>query len=225
MSRAERLLELLQLLREHRFAVTAQTLADKLNISQRTLYRDINSLRAQGASIEGSPGTGYQLTERFTLPPLTFDDDELLALSLGLRWVEKHTDPELVGSAKRVLAKINAVISSQAKIKLNHHGITVLSPQAAYPHLFNLRKAIQQGLRIEIEYVDLASQKTKRLIWPCAMGFFEGSAIVAGWCELRQAFRNFRLDRIKTMQVLSAYPIPVHQLLARWQAETCINIS
>lgn len=224
MSRAERLLELLQLLREHRFAMTGQALSDALNVSVRTVYRDINSLRAQGANIEGSPGTGYLLTERFTLPPLTFQDDELLALSLGLRWVKKNTDPELVKSAERVLAKINAVISSQAKIKFNEHGITVLQSQRENPYLFQIRSAIQQGLKLQIQYTDLANKTTSRVIWPCALGFFDDTSVFAAWCELRQAFRNFRMDRISALTQLEPYPVPVYQLLKEWQKEACIDL-
>lgn len=225
MSRAERLLELLQLLREHRFAVTAEVLAQSLNISTRTLYRDINSLRAQGASIEGSPGTGYLLIERFTLPPLTFTDDELLALALGLKWVQKNTDPALIKSAERVLAKINAVISNQSKIKFNYPGITFFKQSQDHTHLLEVRRAIQQGLRVEIAYTDLQNRSSLRIVWPCALGFFDESAVFAAWCELRQAFRNFRLDRITDIKLLDTYPISVHQLLKRWQAETRIDLS
>ncbi|SET23558.1 helix-turn-helix transcriptional regulator [Thorsellia anophelis] len=224
MSRAERLLELLQLLREHRYAVTAEHLASELNISTRTLYRDINSLRAQGACIDGSPGTGYLLTERFTLPPLTFDDDELLALSLGLKWVVKSTDPELVRSAKRAHAKINAVISSSSKIKLNHHGITVLKKPVTDPNLLIVRKSIQLGVKLEIVYKDLKDKISTRIIWPCALGFFDDSAVIAAWCELRQNFRHFRIDRIESIIELESYPIAPLQLLKRWQDETAINL-
>ncbi|MFC0178761.1 helix-turn-helix transcriptional regulator [Thorsellia kenyensis] len=223
MSRAERLLELLQLLREYRYAVTAEVLASKLNISVRSLYRDISSLRAQGAMIEGGPGVGYRLTESYTLPPLSFDDDELLAISLGLKWIEMNTDKALAHSAKRVFAKINAIIPSHSKIKFNHHGITILQGSGDFPNLFEIRKSIQKGLKLEIMYIDGQAQLSCRVIWPCALGFFDESAVIAAWCELRQGFRHFRLDRIQSLKVLEAFAIPPHQLLKQWQTESKID--
>src|SRR3954454_16786968 len=125
MSRAQRLLDLIQLLRGYRRPVSGAVLAEVLGISLRTLYRDIDTLNAQGAQIDGEPGIGYVLRRGFMLPPLMFSEDEIEALVLGTRWVARRTDKKLRGAAANVLAKIAAVLPEDLRHQLEFSGLLI----------------------------------------------------------------------------------------------------
>ena len=221
MSRSERLLELIQTLRRYRRPVSGQTLADETNVSLRTLYRDIATLQAQGADIEGEPGMGYILKPGFLLPPLMFSEDEIEALVLGSRWVASRTDSDLSRAAANVLAKIAAVLPDDMKPKLE--GSNLLVPQyhseiADVVDLSLVRKAIRNEHIVEIGYVDAAGVETERRIWPFALGFYDRVRVVAAWCEMRNDFRNFRTDRIQRMEPQGKrYPRRKAELLKAWR--------
>lgn len=221
MSRSERLLELIQTLRRYRRPVSGQTLADETNVSLRTLYRDIATLQAQGADIEGEPGMGYILKPGFLLPPLMFSEDEIEALVLGSRWVASRTDSDLSRAAANVLAKIAAVLPDDMKPKLE--GSNLLVPQyhseiADVVDLSLVRKAIRNEHIVEIGYVDAAGVPTERRIWPFALGFYDRVRVVAAWCEMRNDFRNFRTDRIQRMEPQGKrYPRRKAELLKAWR--------
>jgi predicted DNA-binding transcriptional regulator YafY len=221
MSRSERLLELIQTLRRYRRPVSGQTLADETNVSLRTLYRDIATLQAQGADIEGEPGMGYILKPGFLLPPLMFSEDEIEALVLGSRWVASRTDSDLSRAASNVLAKIAAVLPDDMKPKLE--GSNLLVPQyhneiADVVDLSLVRKAIRNEHIVEIGYVDAAGVPTERRIWPFALGFYDRVRVVAAWCEMRNDFRNFRTDRIQRMEPQGKrYPRRKAELLKAWR--------
>ena len=197
--RAERLLELIQALRRRRRPVTAATLADELGVSQRSLYRDIVSLRAQGAGIEGEAGIGYVLKDGFLLPPLMFAEEEIEALVLGMRWVADRADVELGKAARDAMAKIAAVLpadlrdSADASALLVGPGEPLVSGGA---DLAPIRRAIRTERKLAIVYKDSGGKPTKRTIWPFALGFFDRARVVVAWCELRNGFRHFRTDRI-----------------------------
>lgn len=221
MSRAARLLSLLELLRTRRGLVTGAELARSTGTSLRTLYRDIDALREQGVSIEGEAGTGYRVRSGWVLPPLMFDEDELEALFLGIRWVSKRTDPALERSARTALAKIEAVLPRDLRHVFEQSALLVgpsWQEHATELDLGVVREAIRERRRVELVYRDAKEATSERTVWPVALGFFEPHRILAGWCE-RQDFRHFRLDRVVSWKALSSrYPGSRAALLARWKA-------
>lgn len=223
MSRSERLLKLMQCLRRHRFPITSTILAAELHISLRTLYRDIASLRASGARIEGEPGIGYVLHPGFVLPPLMFSVQELEALALGARWVSHRTDQELAHDAQNALAKIAAVIPADLRLSLDEQALLVGPAQttpAGQTHLPILRQSIRQQRKLFIRYVDLKENKSDRIVWPFALGFFDHVRMLAAWCEQRTALRHFRVDRIVDLHIQDErYPAHRQALLRQWREQ------
>ncbi len=221
MSRAPRLLELLQVLRRHRRPVTGAALAAEVGVSLRTLYRDIAALQAQGADIRGEAGLGYVLKPGFTLPPLMFTPEEIEALALGSQWVAARTDQRLAGAARNALAKIGAVTPPELADVLDSSTLIVAAraDAAAEPHLPLIRDAIRQERKLSIAYVDAAGGRSERVIWPFALAFFDQTRMIAAWCESRVAFRHFRTDRIAALTPLETrYPRRRAALLKEWRA-------
>lgn len=224
MSRAERLLDLIQILRRHRHPVSGRALANELGVSLRTLYRDIVTLQAQGARIDGEPGLGYVLRPGFMLPPLMFSEDEIEALVLGSRWVADRGDSRLGAAARDALAKIAAVLPADLRDELDASTLLVgpgASIAAGDAELASIRQAIRAERKLDITYRDVQDAETKRLIWPFAVGFFDRARVVVAWCELRQDFRHFRTDRIAAIAATDIrYPKRRQALLKEWrQAE------
>lgn len=221
MSRTERLLDLLQILRHHRYPVSGAKLATELGISLRTLYRDIATLQAQGAQIDSEPGVGYLLRPCFMLPPLMFSEEEIEALVLGSRWVAKRTDSSLSTASGQALAKISAVLPDDLRHKLESSGLLVGPSQVLAVKDEDqalIRQAIRTERKIELSYLDLKENPSQRLIWPFALGFFEQIRMVVAWCELRQEFRHFRCDRIKGLSLTNTpYPRRRQALLKEWR--------
>src|SRR5690349_7141160 len=208
MSRAERLLGLMQVLRRHRRPVSGAALAREMRISIRTLYRDIASLQAQGAHIDGEPGMGYVLKPGFMLPPLMFSEEEIEALVLGSRWVADRGDSELAEAARNVLAKIGAVLPPDLRHELDSSALLVgpgAAQSAGDQELPKIRRAIRAQRKLDITYRDLKGVETSRTVWPFALGFFERVRVLVCWCEMREAIRHFRTDRI-TALVVSRQP-------------------
>ena len=221
MSRASRLLDLLQLLRAHRAPVSAAALARATEVSLRTVYRDIETLRAQGAAIDGEAGLGYVLRPGFMLPPLMFDHDEIEALVLGARWVADRADGPLGAAARAAMAKIAAVLPAPLKAELDAVHLLLgpgETPEPG-PHMPVIREAIRRERKLRLAYVDGAGQETSRIVWPFALVFFEKALILVAWCETREAFRHFRLDRIQRFELLDARsPRRRTALLREWRA-------
>jgi predicted DNA-binding transcriptional regulator YafY len=225
MSRAERLLELMQVLRRRREPASGSALAQELGISLRTLYRDIASLQAQGAAIEGEAGVGYVLRPGFTLPPLMLSEEEIEALVLGSRWVARHTDPELAAAARNALAKIHAVLPPALRHELESNALMVPGATAPGPDalLASIRLAIRRERKLRLAYKDAAGQASERVVWPFALGFFEQTRMVAAWCERRLDYRHFRVDRIGALQLLEdRYPRHRQEMLKEWRRVTNI---
>ena len=222
MSRAERLLELMQCLRRNRTPIAGAALADQLGISLRTLYRDIASLQAQGARISGEAGVGYLLQPGFTLPPLMFSEDEIEALVLGSRWVAERADSRLAGAARNGLAKIAAVLPADLRFELESTALMVAPGEPIAEgdqEVAELRRAIRRELRTEIRYLDLKGKESRRVIWPFAIGFFDHVRVVVAWCELRKDIRHFRTDRIAELMVTgSRYSRRRQALLKEWRS-------
>lgn len=226
MSRSARLLDLLQTLRTHRRPVSGAALAEATGVSLRTLYRDIATLQAQGAHITGEPGLGYVLHPGFLLPPIMLSSEEIEALVLGARWVRANTDERLRQSAAHALAKIAAVLPDDLRRDLETSALLVPNTRRGQEpdrDLGALRDAIKAGIKLDIAYRDERAQETTRRIWPVALGYFEGLRILVAWCELRQGFRHFRIDRMMTVTTTQElYPRRNEVLLAEWRRENGI---
>jgi predicted DNA-binding transcriptional regulator YafY len=225
MSRAQRLLDLIQILRRHRIPVAGTSLADELSISLRTLYRDIETLKAQGAHIDGEPGVGYILRPGFMLPPLMFSEDEIEALVLGGRWVAAQPDEPLGKAARNALSKIAAVLPDDLQRSLETSSLLVAQqrPAAGDTELPTIRRAIRAEHKLRITYTDEKEIVTQRTIWPIALGFFERIRVVAAWCETRRDYRHFRTDRIGSLKMTdSRYPRRRFDMLREWRTRESI---
>lgn len=225
MSRSARLLDLMQALRRRRRPVPAADLADELGVALRTIYRDIVTLTAQGAPIEGEAGLGYVLKPGFFLPPLMFGEDEIDALILGLRLVSQRGDAELGRAAEDALAKIAAVLPPEMDDATATSGL-LAGPggTGGTPQLAVIRHAIRAEEKLRLRYTDKKGAASERTIWPIALGFFEAAEVLAAWCEMRRDFRHFRLDRIKSAEPSGLrYPKRRRILLADWRAQEDID--
>ena len=219
MSRTARLLDLIQALRRRRKPIAAALLAQELGVSLRTIYRDIDTLVAQGAPIQGEAGLGYVLKPGFTLPPLMFDPDEVDALILGLRLVARRGDAALERAAVDALAKITAVLPAEMEEVAETSGL-LAGPSGVGSPMFmtEIRQAIRAECKLRLRYTDKAGLDSDRIIWPVALGFFESAEVLVAWCEAREAFRHFRLDRIATAEeTRQRYPTRRRILLAEWR--------
>jgi len=220
-TRAERLLKLMQLLRQYRYPVSGKVLAEQLEISLRTLYRDIASLKAQGAEIDGETGMGYVLNPGFLLPPLMFSDEEIEAIVLGSRWVAQKADSDLKQAAQSALAKISDVLPLELRRQLEFSGLMIGPGEVVATSdavLSEIRRAIRKEYKLDISYSDNEGKASQRLIWPIGLGFFDQVRIVIAWCELRQALRHFRTDRITSLAVTpKCYPTSRQALYNEWR--------
>ena len=199
MDKTERLFSVMDALRRHRRPVTAAQLAEEQGVSVRTLYRDVQTLIGLGAPIEGEAGIGYMLRPGFFLPPLMFSPEELEALVLGGRWVQAQPDAGLAGAAKNALAKIATASPDDLRDRINDTGlwpVMIRGSRDAVPVLGLLRAAMREEKALHIAYADEQGRESERDIWPVQLAYYEGKQIVVGWCCSRNAFRNFRTDRI-----------------------------
>ncbi len=216
MHRSQRLLDLVQVMRRRRRRVTARALAEELGISVRTVYRDIQTLIEQGFRITGEAGFGYLLRSGSLLPPLNFADDELEAIVLRLRWAAKRGDPPLTKAAQDALAKIEAVLPPDQQAR--SEDVPFLpgpGPVLVRPPM--LREALRNELKLRIQYADAQGKQSERVIWPVAFAFFDSVQVLISWCEARQDFRSFRVDRISTAESMERYPCRRRTLLAEWR--------
>ena len=204
MRRADRLFQIIQILRRKKL-VRACDLAEKLEVSERTVYRDIRDLVSTGVPIDGEAGVGYVLRKGYDLPPLMFNEREVEALVLGARIVESWTDPEMAEAAANVLAKIETVVPEELRSHMSE--IALLAPAAHYAEPLSvdpkqLRRAIRERRKLQFRYLDREDRPTERAVRPLALAFYGPVWLLVSWCELRQDFRSFRLDRIDSLQVL-----------------------
>jgi predicted DNA-binding transcriptional regulator YafY len=220
MSRTHRLFDLLQMLRGRRHPVSGAELAREAGISLRTLYRDIVALQALGAGIDGEPGVGYVLKPGFLLPPLMFSAQEIEALTLGLRWVARRTDAEMALAARNAMAKVGAVLAADLREKMEEETLLV-APVRALPQpvpLALLRRVLNEERKLALSYADEKGARTRRVVWPVTLGFFDTTRILVAWCELRRDFRHFRTDRIEAADVLGEHaPRPRRTLVKEWR--------
>jgi predicted DNA-binding transcriptional regulator YafY len=203
MRRADRLFQIVQVLRRRRRgATTAKALAEALEVSERTIYRDVQDLIASGVSIQGEAGVGYALPASFDLPPLMFNEEEIEALVLGARVVKSFADPALASAADDVLAKVEAVLPQRLKDRIAATTLFALNFRKKENKEFTLlRQAIKAQKKVELMYQDKAQAKTARIVQPLGLFYWGTSWSLGAWCELRQDFRNFRLDRMEVVRV------------------------
>lgn len=204
MRRADRLFEIIQLLRRRKLA-RARDLADTLEVSERTIYRDIRDLMASGVPIEGEAGVGYILREGYDLPPLMFDEQEIEALVLGVRIVESWADPKLAEAAANVIAKVETIIPERLRRHMAETALLApvdhfMEPIAVDPS--ELRRAVRGRFKVRFGYRDAEGRATARSVRPLALSFYGPVWLLASWCELRRDFRSFRLDRMAGLEVL-----------------------
>ena len=223
MRRAGRLLQLIQILRRHRRPVTGEAMARELEVSLRTVYRDIAALGLEGVPVRGEAGIGYVLEEGYDLPPLMFTADELEAVMLGLRWVARRGDRDLSRAAQDTVAKIGAVLPTRLKPFLFDAGLMV-PPYTRLTEdridVARFRSAIREARKVEIAYRSEDGRETERVIWPIAIANFDAQRLVVAWCELRRDFRTFRTDRMLTLRLISEkYPERRKALLKKWQEQ------
>jgi len=204
MRRADRLFEIIQILRRRKLA-RARDLAEALEVSERTVYRDIRDLMMRGVPIEGEAGVGYILRGGFDLPPLMFDEPEIEALVLGARMVESWADAELALAASDVIAKVAAVMPERLRDHMNETALLAPPDHHAEPIALDpgaLRRALRGKCKVRFAYRDSEGRRTERRVRPLALAFYGPVWLLAAWCELRRDFRSFRLDRITDLEVL-----------------------
>jgi predicted DNA-binding transcriptional regulator YafY len=208
MRRADRLFQIVQRLRRRSAVVTAAVLARELEVSERTIYRDISDLAASGVPITGEAGVGYRLPRGgFDLPPLMFTEEEIEALVLGARVVEGWGDPALARAAQDVLAKVEAILPAGLRDRIAESSLFALNlreERQVRERLARLRVAVRVRRKIEVTYGDRLGQRTTRVVWPLGLFYWGVTWTVGGYCELREGFRNFRLDRIGQLDVTDA---------------------
>lgn len=222
MRRADRLFDIIQTLRAASVPLTAAMIADKLEVTVRTVYRDVAALQASRVPIEGAAGIGYVLRRGFDLPPLMFTPDEIDAITVGARHVRRLRDPKLQQAADSVLAKVTAIVPEALRPHLRLPPFYVSegsAPALTGIDLAEVRDAIHAARKIAITYADEHGRQTARTIRPIALAYYVDVTLIAGWCELREDFRHFRADRILSARLLDDhFRAEQTQLAAQWTA-------
>jgi len=208
MRRADRLFRLVQVLRARRFA-TAKTLAEALEVSERTVYRDVRGLSLSGVPIEGEAGVGYALRRDFDMPPLMFDFEEIEALTAGARMVQAWSSPALAKAAQSALDKIAAALPADKRIAMDRTRLYAPSfhvDRELGEVLDTMREAIVEGRRLAFRYADEGGKASERKVRPLGLYFWGQRWTLAAWCEVRRDFRNFRLDRTSHVAIGNRFP-------------------
>ncbi len=221
MRRADRLFQIIQILRRSSRPVTAAALAAELEVSKRTVYRDVADLIGQRVPIEGEAGFGYVLGREFDMPPLMLTPDEIEAALLGAGWVAAHGDAALARAARDLVAKIAAAVPERLRPFIAEPSVaTPPSPPPAEDRvdLARLRRWIREGRELSLRYRAENGAETTRVVWPVILGFAETTRLLVAWCELREAFRHFRIDRMIEVTFLEeTYGTQPGDLRRRWE--------
>lgn len=206
MRRADRLFEIVQYLRRASAPVTARELGEALEVVPRTIYRDIAVLQGSRVPIDGAAGIGYILRPGYDLPPMMFDSEEIEAIVLGARLVARRGDADLAVAAANVLAKVSTILPEnlarqmgQTALHVPPTGRDLGRPE---PESSKLRTAIRQSSKVIIAYADAQGAYSERTIWPLGLAYFVEVTLIAAWCELREEFRAFRVDRVYRCEIL-----------------------
>jgi len=223
MRRADRLFQIIQILRRTQRPVTADAIAEELETSKRTVYRDIADLVGQRAPIRGEAGVGYILEDGFDLPPLMLTPEEVEAAVLGAQMVAARGDPALRRAAEDLIAKIGAVIPENLRPLVVEPATRAAPNWRSEPDNIDMaavRQAVRHGRKITLSYRDEQERESRRTVWPFAIGYYETTRLLVCWCELRVAFRSFRTDRVSGAEFHEErYPDRPATLRARWRRE------
>jgi predicted DNA-binding transcriptional regulator YafY len=222
MRRADRLFQIIQILRRARGPITADRIAEELETSKRTIYRDIATLIGQRVPIRGEAGFGYVLDDGFDLPPLMLTPDEIEAAVLGAQWVAGRGDPALARAAEDLIAKIAVAVPERLRpfvLEPTGRAVPAWSTPPDRLDMAQVRAAIRSGTKIVLDYSDEPDSRSSRTVWPITVGYHETVRLLVAWCELRQAFRHFRTDRVEGAEFLAdRYPERPGILRAKWRA-------
>ena len=227
MRRADRLFQIIQILRRSTRPVTAATLAAELETSKRSVYRDVAALIGQRVPIRGEAGFGYVLESGFDLPPLMLTTEEMEAAVLGAQWVAGHADQALAHAARDLIAKISASVPESLRLLINDSA-------ARTPPSWNMptdgldvalaRAWARKGRKIALVYRAKNGEVSERTVWPVAIAYFDASRILVAWCELRGDFRDFRADRVISADFLEErFPCRPAELRRRWSASLALR--
>ncbi|MBN8954851.1 MULTISPECIES: YafY family protein [unclassified Rhizobium] len=221
MRRADRLFQIIQILRRSSRPVTAAALADELEVSKRTVYRDVADLMSQRVPIEGEAGFGYLLSSDYEMPPLMLTPEEIEAVVLGAQWVAGRADKTLANAARDVVAKITAIVPAHLRPFILEPSVgarpVISGAEEETIDLPMLRAAVREGRKLRMRYRSDAGEETARVVWPVILGYSDTSRILVAWCELRQGFRHFRTDRIVEADMLDeGHGLRPGELRRRW---------
>ncbi len=228
MRRADRLFQIIQFLRGGRL-LTAGQIAEKLEVSKRTIYRDMADLIGSGVPIDGEAGMGYVLSKDYDMPPLAFTSEEIVAIVAGARLIRAFGGEQMAYAAEEALTKIEAVLPEEARSRAAHVNIHAIAPFLMEPQtrrfLDQIEWAETNQLRLEIEYQDEVNHITKRLVQPLGLFFWGKVWTLVAWCELREDFRMFRVDRMADLEVMDRFArAPERSLRAYFlRNENCMN--
>ncbi|KDA02418.1 helix-turn-helix transcriptional regulator [Hyphomonas oceanitis] len=222
MRRTERLFQIIQVLRRHRAPVTGQVLAEELEVSLRTLYRDMAELIAQRVPIRGEAGTGYVLEDGYDMPPLMLTADELEAAVLGAQWVAARGDAALARGARDLIAKLTVAVPRELQPVIVDSGLTPVSFKERPKDSFDValvRQSIRGQTKLALDYADETGNVTRRVVWPFLLAYWDDVRLIGAWCELRQDFRHFRTDRVRKAETLGRFPERITTLRRKWEAQ------
>lgn len=221
MRRADRLFQIIQILRRARGPVTADAIAAELETSKRSVYRDVATLMGQRVPIRGEAGMGYVLDAGFDLPPLMLTPDEIEAAVLGAQLVANRGDPSLVRAAQDLIAKIGAAVPERLRPYVLEPATGAPTMRTIAPDAIDmarLRAQIRVGRKLSLKYRDEQGRETARIVWPVTLAYMETVRMLAAWCELRRDFRHFRTDRVAEAEFLDErYPDRPAILRAKWR--------
>ncbi len=224
MRRTERLFQIIQILRSTRSPITGRALADELEISIRTLYRDMAELAAQRIPITGEAGMGYVLDDGYDMPPLMLTADELEAAALGAAWVAAEADPSLARAARDLVTKLSEAIPRELRPIVLDASTKAIQTRSRVSETFDsalLRHAIRERYRLQLTYTDRDGSMTDRVVWPLLIAFLDRSRYLVAWCETREDYRHFKTDRVQELKVLGKrYSERRDVLIKGWEKAT-----
>lgn len=226
MRRVDRLFQIIQMLRRSR-VLTAAQMAERLEVSERTIYRDIEHLSLSGVPILGEKGVGYRMRKGFDLPPLMLDARELQALMLGARMVSAWADEALAEAAATLIDKIETILPDARRHELEDRALFVKDwelPEGPRRAFAGLRQAIETRSKVMISYQAPTRDAQVRTVRPLGLFYFGGKWLLASWCELRQDWRAFRVDRITSQELLDqTFETPTVDEFIAYQRATHLN--
>jgi predicted DNA-binding transcriptional regulator YafY len=214
MPKSSRLFEIIQILRAAKSPVLAQAMAENLEVSVRTIYRDIATLQAMQTPILGEAGVGYVMRKGYDLPPLNLEVEEAEAIAIGLSLIARTGDPALWRAAGRAARKLNEAAPGTRRLVTSAWGLDDVQTV----DLGRLRAAIREERKLRLDYTDVEGRQTRRQVWPLVLVYYVDAVTLVAWCELRQGLRHFRLDRVTDWRVTEAlFTGQSSALVAEWE--------